>query len=51
MLEVMTPEQTRRYVEITDPAFIERAFAQIMQAQANVSPAILAPAAELNVIG
>lgn len=26
MLEVMTPEQTRRYVEITDPAFIAQAF-------------------------
>ena len=27
MLEVMTPEQTARYVEITDPAFIAKAFA------------------------
>ena len=27
MLEVMTPEQTARYVEITDPAFIAQAFA------------------------
>ena len=26
MLEVMTPEQTARYVEITDPNFISRAF-------------------------
>lgn len=26
MLEVMTPEQTRRYVEITDPAFLAQAF-------------------------
>ena len=26
MLEVMTPEQTARYVEITDPAFIAKAF-------------------------
>ena len=26
MLEVMTPEQTARYVEITDPAFLEAAF-------------------------
>ena len=26
MLEVMTPEQTARYVEITDPAFMEKAF-------------------------
>lgn len=26
MLEVMTPEQTARYVEITDPAFLAKAF-------------------------
>ena len=26
MLEVMTPEQTARYVEITDPAFLAQAF-------------------------
>ena len=26
MLEVMTPEQTARYIEITDPAFMEKAF-------------------------
>lgn len=26
MLEVMTPEQTKRYVEIADPAFIAQAF-------------------------
>lgn len=33
MLEVMTPEQTRRYVEIADPAFIAAAFgANIPQA-------------------
>lgn len=29
MLEVMTPEQTARYVEITDPAFIAKAFEQV----------------------
>lgn len=28
MLEVMTPEQTARYIEITDPAFIEQAFSE-----------------------
>ena len=28
MLEVMTPEQTARYVEITDPAFIAAAFSE-----------------------
>lgn len=27
MLEVMTPEQTARYVEVTDPEFIAKAFA------------------------
>lgn len=27
MLEVMTPEQTARYIEITDPEFIAKAFA------------------------
>ena len=26
MLEVMTPEQTKRYLEITDPAFLAQAF-------------------------
>jgi hypothetical protein len=30
MLEVMTPEQTRRYVEITDPEFMKAAFADIL---------------------
>ena len=30
MLEVMTPEQTARYVEITDPQFMEKAFAEII---------------------
>ena len=28
MLEVMTPEQTERYVEITNPAFMKKAFAE-----------------------
>ena len=51
MLEVMTPEQTKRYVEITAPTFLEKAFAQILQAQAGVPPTVHAPAAELNVIG
>jgi hypothetical protein len=27
MLEVMTPEQTARYIEISHPAFIEKVFA------------------------
>jgi len=29
MLEVMTPEQTERYIEITSPEFIANAFAQL----------------------
>jgi hypothetical protein len=33
MLEVMTPEQTARYVEITDPAFISEVFSGAMNAQ------------------
>jgi len=32
MLEVMTPEQTARYIEITDPAFIAKAFADFLPA-------------------
>jgi len=31
MLEVMTPEQTERYVEITNPAFIAKAFTESFQ--------------------
>ena len=31
MLEVMTPEQTERYIEITDPKFMEAAFADTLQ--------------------
>ena len=30
MLEVMTPDQTERYVEITDPEFIARAFGDML---------------------
>ena len=32
MLEVMTPEQTARYVEITDPEFMAKAFAGAFEA-------------------
>jgi hypothetical protein len=32
MLEVMTPEQTARYVEITQPEFLEKAFAGAIEA-------------------
>lgn len=31
MLEVMTPEQTERYIEITDPKAMEAAFAEALQ--------------------
>jgi hypothetical protein len=31
MLEVMTPEQTARYIEITDPKFMDAAFAETFQ--------------------
>lgn len=37
MLEVMTPEQTARYVEITDPVFIARAFGGMNQQTANLT--------------
>lgn len=37
MLEVMTPEQTARYIEITDPEFIAKAFAEIIPPQPNRS--------------
>jgi hypothetical protein len=30
MLEVMTPEMTERYVEITDPEFMKAAFAETL---------------------
>lgn len=49
MLEVMTPEQTERYVEITNPEFIAKAFSEF--------PASVPPrdgnlsVSELNVIG
>lgn len=33
LLEVMTPEQTARYVEITDPAFIAEVFSGAMNSQ------------------
>jgi hypothetical protein len=47
MLEVMTPEQTARYVEITDPAFIAQAFRESFQ---NTPPAPQVPE-NLNLIG
>lgn len=44
MLEVMTPEQTARYVEITDPAFLARAFGMPM-------PEMNSAAENFNLIG
>jgi hypothetical protein len=47
MIEVMTPEQTARYVEITDPAFMEKAFAGAFEAHL----AAKRPAGSLDLIG
>ncbi len=44
MLEVMTPEQTARYVEITSPDFLAQAF------QMHIPPQTVAPS-NLNLIG
>lgn len=49
MLELMTPEQTQRYVEITDPEFMSAAFADVL-AQTHPPTGRVLPA-ELNVIG
>jgi hypothetical protein len=47
MLEVMTPEQTARYVEITDPEFMAKAFAGAF----NAHIAAKRPGANLSLIG
>ena len=47
MLEVMTPEQTARYIEITDPEFMANAFAGAFDAHIAAKPA----AENLNLIG
>lgn len=47
MLEVMTPEQTARYVEITDPEFMAKAFAGAFDAHI----AAKRPSENLNLIG
>lgn len=47
MLEVMTPAQTERYIEITSPEFMERAFAGAFEAHLAVNH----PTDSLNVIG
>ena len=48
MLEVMTPEQTARYIEITNPAFMEKAFSGAFDAHIEVSKQAQE---NLNVIG
>ena len=49
MLEVMTPEQTQRYVQITDPEFIKSAIGDLMS---QTSQPVNRPVpAELNLIG
>lgn len=47
MLEVMTPEQTARYVEITDPAFVAAFFAENMMSQPSAATVV----ENLSVIG
>lgn len=49
MLEVMTPEQTARYIEITDPKFMEAAFADTLQQTTPATDRVLPR--ELNLIG
>ena len=50
MLEVMTPAQTERYIEITDPKFMEAAFEQALKENYPVPNRVRIPA-ELNLIG
>ena len=47
MFEVMTPEQTARYIEITSPEFMEKAFAGAFDAHLAVNH----PSESLNLIG
>jgi hypothetical protein len=49
MLEVMTPEQTERYIEITDPKFMEAAFASTLQETHPASDRVIPR--ELSLIG
>jgi hypothetical protein len=48
MLEVMTPEQTERYIEITDPKFMEAAFEEALKESHPYVPQSLP--ADLNII-
>ena len=50
MLEVMTPEQTERYVEITSPAFMAQAFEALSESHP-VRPHVPTLPSELSVIG
>lgn len=50
MLEVMTPEQTRRYIEITSPEFMAQSFAALSETHP-VRPQIPTLPSDLNVIG
>ena len=50
MLEVMTPEQTARYIEITDPTFMEAAFEEALKNN-SPAPTLEKIPAELNLIG
>lgn len=50
MLEVMTPEQTKRYVEITDPAFMTAAFEEALKQSHPVRPEIPTLPSQLNLI-
>lgn len=49
MLEVMTPEQTERYIEITNPKFMEAAFADTLQKHHPATERVLPN--ELSLIG
>jgi hypothetical protein len=51
MLEVMTPEQTRRYVEITDPKFMSVAFEETLKKSHPPTQERQTIPAELNMIG
>ena len=51
MLEVMTPEQTQRYVEITDPKFMDAAFEAALNRNHPPRPEAPTLPSELNLIG
>lgn len=49
MFEIMTPEQTERYIEITDPKFMDAAFTEALQQHHPPSERVLPR--ELNLVG